>query len=106
MPAAPWSRPIGVEAVVDQWLRDGSVRRCLAAERFIGSSEARLAPVPERLAPMLRRALEQRGIRALYTHQVAAIEAALAGRHVVIATPTASGKSLCFHLPALQAMSQ
>lgn len=104
MPAAPWSRPVGVEAVVDQWLHEGSVRRCLAAEQLIGSSEAHLAPIPEAIGPTLRKALEQRGIRALYTHQVTAIQAALTGRHVVIATPTASGKSLCFHLPVLQAI--
>ena len=43
-----------------------------------------------------------RGITALYSHQREALDAALADRHVVIATPTASGKSLCYHLPALQ----
>src|SRR5690606_4551896 len=95
MPSPPWSQPHGVDAIVEQWLASGSVRRCLAAERLIGSRDAEHAPIPERLAPALRRALAQRGIEALYSHQRLAVDAALDGRHVVVATPTASGKSLC-----------
>jgi DEAD/DEAH box helicase domain-containing protein len=52
----------------------------------------------------LHQALAKRGIARLYTHQVEAVEAALNGQHVVVATPTASGKSLCFHLPVLNAL--
>lgn len=43
---------------------------------------------------------------ALWSHQVAALEAVAAGRSVVIATPTASGKSLCYQLPAMQAAAR
>jgi DEAD/DEAH box helicase domain-containing protein len=50
------------------------------------------------------RALESRGVNHLYKHQAEAFEATRRGEHVVIATPTASGKSLCFHLPVLDAM--
>ena len=46
-------------------------------------------------------ALGSRGIDQLYTHQAAAIEHALAHRHVVITTPTASGKTLCYNVPVL-----
>lgn len=63
---------------------------------------ARYAPFPERLAPELRAALEKRGINQLYTHQAEAIERTLAGEHVVVVTPTASGKTLCYNLPVLQ----
>jgi DEAD/DEAH box helicase domain-containing protein len=92
--------------VIEQWLSEGSVRRCLAAERLIGSSPARTAPIPEAVSSQLRTALNRRGIHTLYSHQAEAISAALAGEHVVIATPTASGKSLCFHLPVLQAIAE
>jgi DEAD/DEAH box helicase domain-containing protein len=51
-------------------------------------------------------ALRARGIERLYAHQSQAYEAARTGRHVVIATPTASGKSLCFHLPVLEALAR
>jgi DEAD/DEAH box helicase domain-containing protein len=104
MPEAPWSHPSGVAAVVDQWLSEGTVRRCFAAERTIPAQGPKTAPIPARLSPGLSRALTQRGIEQLYTHQVEAVTAALEGRHVVIATPTASGKSLCFHLPVAQAL--
>lgn len=63
---------------------------------------ARYAPFPERLAPELRAALEKRGINQLYTHQAEAIDRTLAGEHVVVVTPTASGKTLCYNLPVLQ----
>src|SRR5439155_10794644 len=43
---------------------------------------------------------------ALWDHQARAFGAARAGKHVVVATPTASGKSLCFHLPVLQALAE
>ena len=51
------------------------------------------------IAPGVRAALERRGITQPYTHQSEAWEAVLAGRDVVIETPTASGKSLCYHAP-------
>ena len=101
----PWHRPTGIDTVVQQWLEDGAVRRCLAAERLIGSAEAVTTPVPETLHAGLRGALAARGIHTLYSHQVQAVAAARAGRHVVVATPTASGKSLCFHLPVLEALA-
>jgi DEAD/DEAH box helicase domain-containing protein len=59
------------------------------------------APVPAGVDPLLVEALSGRGIEQLYTHQAAAITHALAGRHVVITTPTASGKTLCYNAPVL-----
>ncbi len=49
----------------------------------------------------LRAALAHRGIERLYTHQADAFEQTAAGRNVVIVTPTASGKTLCYNLPVL-----
>jgi DEAD/DEAH box helicase domain-containing protein len=49
----------------------------------------------------LRVALGARGVTQLYTHQAASIELALAGRNVVVTTPTASGKTLCYNAPVL-----
>jgi DEAD/DEAH box helicase domain-containing protein len=54
------------------------------------------------LPPVLAAALESRGIARLYTHQVRAVEALRAGRDTVVVTGTASGKSLCFHVPVLE----
>ena len=56
-------------------------------------------PLQERL----EQALEGRGTYPLYGHQVAAINAVLDGSHVMVATGAASGKSLCYHIPILEA---
>jgi DEAD/DEAH box helicase domain-containing protein len=65
-----------------------------------------MVPLPDGLGPGLVRALHERGIDQLYTHQARAFEAAARGQHFVVATPTASGKSLCFHLPVLEAFTR
>ena len=69
--------------------------------RRLPALEARYAPFSEDLDARLCDILRQRGIDQLYTHQVAAIEHVLAGRHVVVTTPTASGKTLCYNAPVL-----
>ncbi len=63
---------------------------------------ARLAPVPETVSPALAALISQRYPDGLFTHQAEAISKVLRGENVVIATATASGKSLSFAIPALQ----
>ncbi|HEX6989138.1 MAG TPA: DEAD/DEAH box helicase [Bacillota bacterium] len=65
---------------------------------------ARHADWPAQVGPELRAALRAAGIDRPYTHQAEAIASAMAGRHVVVVTPTASGKTLCFNVPILQAV--
>src|SRR5207237_5688537 len=57
--------------------------------------------IPAAVDSRLTVALEKRGITRLYAHQADAFEQIDAGRHVVIVTPTASGKTLCYNLPVL-----
>ncbi len=105
---APWHQPRGVARVVQQWRDSGKVQRCLAVEQLLASSGSDTRPFSDLQRPLDQRllgALAQRGIHELYSHQAQAIDAARGGRHVVIATPTASGKSLCFHLPVLEALA-
>lgn len=106
MPLPPWKAPVGLESVVDGWLASGAVRPCLAADRAFEATAGRYRDFPDALAPELRRALAARGVERLYDHQAQAFETARAGKHVVVATPTASGKSLCFHLPVLDALAR
>ncbi|HVI59587.1 MAG TPA: DEAD/DEAH box helicase [Luteimonas sp.] len=61
------------------------------------------APMPGDVPRALAAALRARGIERLYAHQAEAWHAARRGEHVAIATPTASGKSLCYALPVLAA---
>ncbi|WP_295580367.1 DEAD/DEAH box helicase [uncultured Lamprocystis sp.] len=62
------------------------------------------ADLPPELAPGLAAALIARGVPRLYAHQREAFDLARAGRHLVVATPTASGKTLCYNLPVLDAV--
>jgi DEAD/DEAH box helicase domain-containing protein len=78
--------------------------RRITAWQHMPAVAARYAPFPAGLDPRLIQVLHRRGITQLYCHQAEATAAALAGQHVVIATPTASGKTLCYHLPVLQAL--
>src|SRR5438445_1567803 len=68
--------------------------------------EARLAPLPDELHPRVRDALAAQGIDHLYTHQREAWDAAARGEHVVVTTGTASGKTLAFNLPVLDAIAR
>jgi DEAD/DEAH box helicase domain-containing protein len=61
---------------------------------------------PEGTDPRLRAALAVRGVEQLYTHQAEAFEHVRAGRNVVTITPTASGKTLCYNAPVLNAILQ
>ncbi|MEZ6013747.1 MAG: DEAD/DEAH box helicase [Planctomycetota bacterium] len=61
-------------------------------------------PWPARLDPRLVDVLQRRGMQQPYAHQARAIELALAGRDVLVSTPTASGKTVCYTAPVLQAL--
>ncbi len=101
---APWNTPAGIDAVVEKWVTSSWVKPCLNAEKIYPPREATTRPYPASLAPQIRAALEARGVSELYAHQARALELAATGSPFVVATPTASGKSLCFHLPVLQAI--
>jgi DEAD/DEAH box helicase domain-containing protein len=69
--------------------------------RRLGARPARLAEFPLGVDPRLVAAVRRLGIEQLYSHQALAVEGALCGQNVVITTPTASGKTLCYNLPVL-----
>lgn len=68
--------------------------------------EGAYMPFPEQLHPMLKQALQLKGINKLYTHQAQCFAEVSAGRHVAAVTPTASGKTLCYNLPVLNRILQ
>jgi DEAD/DEAH box helicase domain-containing protein len=78
----------------------------LAHVELVPAREARLAPLPEELHPRVRDALAAQGIGSLYGHQAEAWEAAARGEHFVVTTGTASGKTLAFNLPVLDALAR
>jgi len=76
----------------------------ITAVRRLAPVEARYEPFSPLLDPRLVAALEKRGLRQLYSHQAEAYQRVAAGEHVVVTTPTASGKTLCYNLPVLDAI--
>jgi DEAD/DEAH box helicase domain-containing protein len=75
----------------------------IAHVESVPSAQARTTPLPDDLHPRLREALP---FDELYGHQRAAFDAASRGEHVILATGTASGKSLAFNLPVLDALAR
>jgi DEAD/DEAH box helicase domain-containing protein len=92
---------MNVQAILSDLRRNRDfMRQVVAWERF-PQKTAVTAPFPERIPAGLVEALQKRGISQLYTHQEAAVSAVFSGSDVVISTPTASGKSLCYTIPVL-----
>ena len=85
---------------IDPARRDGRI----VAESAEGERRARPVSLPPALDPGLVEALGRAGIESLYTHQLAAYEAA-ASSNLVITSGTASGKSLAFNLPVLDGIA-
>src|SRR6476659_1466525 len=78
----------------------------VTAVRRLPARTAQYAAFPDGTDLRLRDVLADRGIAQVYTHQAAAIEHALAGQNVVVTTPTASGKTLCYNAPVLHSILQ
>ena len=76
----------------------------LTAVRHIPAREAQFRAMPAWVRPELAAAYRAKGIEQLYSHQAAAAELAHAGKDFVVVTPTASGKTLCYNLPVLNAV--
>ncbi|XP_065050947.1 uncharacterized protein LOC135581904 isoform X4 [Musa acuminata AAA Group] len=72
----------------------------------IDAKEAAYVELPTDLTEALKLILKGLGITRLYSHQAEAIRASLSGKHVVVATSTSSGKSLCYNIPVLEALSK
>ena len=78
----------------------------IVVNRLLPAEAGAFAPFPADLDGRLAGALRRRGIERLYTHQAEVWERAREGKNVVVVTPTASGKTLCYNLPCLQALLQ
>ena len=81
-------------------------RGAIAHWQTLPARPARFGDLSPPLAEPLAAALRTQGIERLYTHQVRAIERLRARRDTVIVTGTASGKSLCYHVPVLEQILQ
>src|SRR5579864_3188911 len=76
----------------------------LTALRQIPAREAKFRPIPGWVTSALSEAYRAKGIRELYSHQALTAQLVHEGKNVVVVTPTASGKTLCYNLPVLNAV--
>lgn len=93
-----------VRKLLSAWRADPSIADNVAIWRHLPARPARFVPLPNDLHPALFTALQECNIRSLYSHQAIAWQATQTGRHVVISTGTASGKTLCYNLPIIDAL--
>jgi DEAD/DEAH box helicase domain-containing protein len=87
--------------LLEELRRDPKFMANVTAWQTLPARPARTSPIPDALHPALIAGLQSRGIDRLYLHQHQALDHTLAGRHVAVVTPTASGKTLCYNLPVL-----
>lgn len=97
---------MNVDQLADTLRQDPLFMENVVRWEVIPAREARYAPFPQALDQRLLPALQRRGIHQLYSHQAHAVQEVLAGRDVVVVTPTASGKTMCYNLPVLSAILQ
>jgi DEAD/DEAH box helicase domain-containing protein len=100
----PASNPSTLNQVLQQLRSREDLKDRIKHIEVIPALPARFLPWPDRLSKDLIRLLEKSGYEALWSHQAKALEAVARGAHVAVTTPTASGKTLCFNLPVMQAV--
>lgn len=95
-----------VSALLDEWVQDPRKKQQIKSIHVIEPRDAQTVPFPDDLDETIQEALTSRGITELYTHQASSYLHARNGESITTITPTASGKSLCYHLPVLQSIAE
>jgi DEAD/DEAH box helicase domain-containing protein len=93
-----------LEEVLNRWQKDADFMSNVSRWEVLPACEGVYRDFPDFLDLRLREALTRRGIPRLYSHQAEAVEAVFRGEHVVVVTPTASGKTLCYNLSVLSSI--
>jgi DEAD/DEAH box helicase domain-containing protein len=95
---------VGVGEILEALKSAPGIARNITYCKEIAEDPGRLVDFPPMLSNELRCVLEDRGIRKLYSHQAEAITSILASENVVVVTPTASGKTLCYDIPVVESI--
>jgi DEAD/DEAH box helicase domain-containing protein len=93
-----------LRTLLEFWKRDDQTAPNISAWQTTPPRAAQLHPYPTDLLVPLREALSTRGISSLYSHQLSAWTHARKGKNIILATGTASGKTLAYNLPVLAAL--
>ncbi|MCR4435665.1 MAG: DEAD/DEAH box helicase [Clostridiales bacterium] len=95
---------MNLEQILDYYKASDRIMANITSWVEIPPREARYEDFPRCVDPRIKEALKRRGIHRLYSHQASAIKAVDEGKDVVVVTPTASGKTLCYNIPVLNAI--
>lgn len=98
------AKKLSIQEVVDHLKTHPAFRNNVIHYHRMAGKDAQYAPFPATLHPSIEKALRAKGIEQLYTHQQQAFDFAVNHQSFTAVTPTASGKSLCYHLPVLQSI--
>jgi DEAD/DEAH box helicase domain-containing protein len=93
-----------VQEIVEQLAGRDRLGEIISAVHHIPAREAKFAPMPQWIRAELAAVYAERGVAELYSHQAATAAIVHEGRNVVVVTPTASGKTLCYNLPVLNSV--
>ena len=97
---------MSLRELLDELLTSLETGPLITAVRHFEARPAVFAAFPSSMDPRLVESLRSRGVQQLYSHQAQAFETVSKGENLVVVTPTASGKTLCYNLPVLQALVQ
>lgn len=92
---------MNIDQLLDQIRNNHNIMQNVTSWKEIPAREATYGPYPKGLCQELLDVLKKKGIQQLYSHQSEAIDHVLQGKNVVVVTPTASGKTLCYNLPVV-----
>lgn len=95
---------MNVDQLADKLRQDPMFMENVVRWEVMPARPAQYAPYPQGLDARLLPVLQKRGVHQLYSHQASAIGEVMRGRDVVVVTPTASGKTMCYNLPVLSSI--
>jgi DEAD/DEAH box helicase domain-containing protein len=95
-----------IEAVIQEFRTDPQFAANIVDWRTIPAKAADYRPFPVDLRPEVAEALRKRGVVQLFSHQAEAIEHVIQGRNTAVVTGTASGKTLCYNVPVMNALAE
>ncbi|MBD3265405.1 DEAD/DEAH box helicase, partial [bacterium] len=95
-----------VESILELLQNDPQFRNNITFWKTVPAQNPTFGEWPERFSEDIRHLLRSRGIENLYSHQAEAVFRSLNGENVIVVTPTASGKTMCYNLPVLHHLTQ
>ncbi len=93
-----------IPRIVEELKKERDLQQCITHVKHFPAKEAAFADFPQSIDAGVRQLFHKRGIEKLYSHQAESIRQTLAGKNVVVVTPTASGKTLCYNVPVLNSI--